>query len=74
MNLAITSSKRLSDLLSDILEISKLETDKVQLQQDRFDLRATVTGVMDIFTKEAERKGLDFKPKLRGTPSYQRHG
>jgi PAS domain S-box-containing protein len=45
-------------LLNDVLDLSKIESGKVELEQIRFDPAKTVQGVADLFAELAQRKGL----------------
>jgi PAS domain S-box-containing protein len=55
---AIRSSKRLTSLLSDILDLSRIEAGKMPLQEVKFDLVCLKEAVMDLFGMEAKNKGL----------------
>ena len=54
------SSEHLSDVIEGLLEISKIEARKLNLQRDTVDLRALIEQLDDMFRPQAERKGLDF--------------
>lgn len=46
-------------LLNDILNFSKIEADKVELEEQPFDLRQTIKGVTDTLALSAHEKGLE---------------
>lgn len=46
---AIQSSKRLNDLLSDILDLTRVEADKLNLTMENFDFRAAISDVRRLF-------------------------
>jgi signal transduction histidine kinase/ActR/RegA family two-component response regulator len=49
VRVALVSSSRLTRLLSDILDISRIESGKLSLQESRFRLSAVRDAVMDLF-------------------------
>eukprot|EP01022_Parablepharisma_sp_SALTPOND_P018454 TRINITY_DN3013_c0_g3_i1.p1 TRINITY_DN3013_c0_g3~~TRINITY_DN3013_c0_g3_i1.p1 ORF type:complete len:1511 (+),score=310.37 TRINITY_DN3013_c0_g3_i1:32087-36619(+) len=55
---AIKSSKRLTGLLSDILDLSRIEAGKLFLQESEFDVLELESAVMDVFALTAKNKGL----------------
>ncbi|WP_419778814.1 PAS domain S-box protein [Maridesulfovibrio sp.] len=59
-NAAVKSSDRLTQLLSDILDISRIEAGRMLLVNKPFDLSETVEEVCQLFTLAAEQKELDF--------------
>ncbi|WP_165188885.1 ATP-binding protein [Caulobacter soli] len=68
----VTSSGRLLEqVLSDILDVSKIEAGQFQLTQAPFDLATLVGGVAELHRASAEAKALDFKwsiqPGLSGS-------
>ncbi len=54
------SSKRLTSLLSDILDLSRVEAGKLGLQAEPFDLPETVRQIQDLFQPIAQQAGLAF--------------
>jgi CheY-like chemotaxis protein len=58
----VTSSGRLLEqVLSDILDVSKIEAGEFQLTPAPFDLTALVGGVAELHRASAQAKGLDFR-------------
>ena len=53
------SARGLLELLNDILDLSKIEADRVELETIDFDLRVTVEGVADTLATKASAKGLE---------------
>jgi len=53
------SARALLELLNDILDLSKIEADRIQLETIDFDLRVTVEGVADTLATKASAKGLE---------------
>ena len=64
------SGQTLLALLNDILDLSKIEAGRLELEEDVFDLETLARGAHAAFTAMAERKGLDFslivQPSARG--------
>jgi PAS domain S-box-containing protein len=53
------SSESLLTVINDLLDFSKVESGKLELEIIDFDLRSAVEEVMDLFAKQAEDKGVD---------------
>jgi PAS domain S-box-containing protein len=58
--LALNSSKRLTRLLSDILDLSVIESGKLAVQSAPFSIMEVCISIRDIFDQEATQKGLTF--------------
>jgi signal transduction histidine kinase len=58
------SGEHLLAMISDILDIAKIEAGKFELLDAPFDLRECVAGVGDMFRLPAEEKGLDFSVEI----------
>ena len=59
VDLAIQSSNRLLRLLTDILDLSRVEAGKLQISTKPFDVRDSVEGVVKLFTPVAKEKKLE---------------
>lgn len=55
------NGKHLSDLLEGLLEISKIEAGRLELQRDEFNIATMLNELADMFAMEASQKGLDFE-------------
>ena len=53
-----TSANHLLALISDILDISKIEAGKLQISRETFDLRAAIDKIVQTFRPLTEKKGL----------------
>ena len=53
------SGNMLLALIDDILSLSKLESGKLNVEEDRFDVREVVDGVVAVLANEAARKSLE---------------
>jgi PAS domain S-box-containing protein len=58
LNIVKENSYSLLGLLDDILDLSKIEAGRAELENVDFDLRSTVEGVTDILTPRASDKGV----------------
>jgi signal transduction histidine kinase/ActR/RegA family two-component response regulator len=54
------SGEYLLAVLNDVLDLSKIEAGKLQLEEVEFDLRRMVEGTWSVFTAAAAQKGLSF--------------
>ncbi len=64
----VRSGKTLLGIINDILDLSKIEAGKLDLEQEDFDLHALVEHTVELFTEGAQRQGLElvcsFAPHL----------
>ncbi|KHK03108.1 PAS domain-containing hybrid sensor histidine kinase/response regulator [Desulfovibrio sp. TomC] len=60
---AVKSSKRLTHLLSDILDLSRIEAGQLTLLEEEFDISSQLEATSDLFALEVKEKGLtlDFR-------------
>ena len=58
---AIQSSKRLTTLLSDILDLSRIEAGMLNIAQDSFDFQDTMDSLSQLFTPAAQQKNLSLR-------------
>lgn len=64
VKIALKSSRRLSVLLSDILDLSRVEAGQMPIRNEPFDLAKTVKQVCDLFYITSREKGLEFKEAI----------
>lgn len=57
-------------IVDDILDMAKLDSGKVMLRRDPFELRRSLTEVGNVFGDAARSKGLEFFCELDGTPDW----
>jgi PAS domain S-box-containing protein len=57
---ALQSSRRLTRLLSDILDLSRVEAGKMDVVSEVFDFRDTMDAIMQLFGPSAKEKNLEF--------------
>jgi signal transduction histidine kinase len=62
--LMMRSGEQLLALINDILELSKIETSKLELQASSFDLYQILDKLSAIYQAKAEAKGLDFETEF----------
>ena len=60
------SSITLHSLINDVLDLSKIEAGKVQLDHSAFNLQRLVKGVINIFKPQADKKGLNLSYEIAG--------
>jgi PAS domain S-box-containing protein len=58
------SGKNLVQLLSDILDLSKIEAHKIELETRNFDLRTEVNGIINLLSLHAQGKGLTLSARI----------
>ncbi|WP_281246280.1 histidine kinase N-terminal 7TM domain-containing protein [Methanolobus profundi] len=61
-----TSANTLLDLINDILDYSKMETGKLELDPEMIDLSHMIEHIIDIVEPNAHEKGLDLKLNIIG--------
>ena len=59
--MAIASTNRLTELLSDILDISRIEAGKLSISRRPFELDGLLASVRTLFAAPAREKGLDLR-------------
>jgi CheY-like chemotaxis protein len=68
-----SSGKRLLALINDVLDLSKIETGRVELQERDFDLWHMLLGLEEMFSLRAETKGLALSfERAPSVPQYVR--
>ncbi len=68
---AILSTKRLTRLLSDILDISRVEAGKMVVRAEPFDLSKTIRRVIDLFQLTSKQSGVKLLYHLDPTIPHQ---
>ncbi|KAK0349054.1 hypothetical protein LTR94_034697, partial [Friedmanniomyces endolithicus] len=58
----------LLDLISDVLDVSRIEADRYQLSLERFDVRETVAAALALVRLQAEDKGVELTSVLPSEP------
>ncbi len=58
---ALQSTSRLTRLLSDLLDLSKIEAGKVEIISEPFDFTDAVQGIVQLFESSAKEKGLELR-------------
>ncbi len=53
------SARTLLTIINDILDLSRIEADKLELDVEEFDLRDCIEGAVELFADEAQKKGLE---------------
>lgn len=60
------SSKHLLMLINDVLDMSKIESSKMVLQNEPFDIFETVNGFVSTVYAQAKGKGIEFRETMEG--------
>ncbi|MDO4544534.1 MAG: response regulator [Bacillota bacterium] len=60
------SSKHLLALINDVLDMSKIESGKIELKNEKFDFRGFIKSLSTIYYSQADAKGIDFDTVLVG--------
>lgn len=53
------SGEHILNLVGDLVDLSRLETGNMKLEEERFDLRTTLRAIVDLFQVETDRKKLE---------------
>lgn len=64
IDVAWESARALADLTNDVLDISKLEAGKLELQVQDFELHKLIEEVINLFSKQAQQKGVQLAYSL----------
>ncbi|WP_207747838.1 response regulator [Clostridium sp. D33t1_170424_F3] len=68
------SSRHLLALINDVLDMSKIESGKVELKQERFDFRAFLENLGSVYYGQAQGKGIAYETVLVGLVDEQLKG
>jgi two-component system phosphate regulon sensor histidine kinase PhoR len=75
-DIIVRNSERLQNLIEDLLELSRLESNEFKLKREKIDLVVVAALVMGLFRERAERKGIqlsaDIPPTLQAVETDQR--
>lgn len=61
-----TSARHLLDLINDILDLSKIEANQLELRIERFNLHEAIENTIALLKPTAEKKGLGFTVEVHG--------
>jgi len=64
LNRARSCGSTLLGLINDVLDLSKIESGCMEIEEIAFDPRAIVQDVVDMFAGEAERKGIELRTNV----------
>lgn len=60
LDAAISASRQLGAVVDDVLDMSKLESGKMRLEIDPFDIREILKDIQTLFSSQAKQKGIAF--------------
>ncbi len=66
VNTILSSGTLLLNLINDILDLSKIEAGRLDLEMNPFDLKLTVTRIVEMFNQRMRQKGLAFRHRFIG--------
>ena len=69
-----SSGKSLLSIVNDILDFSKIEAGKMEIINDDYDLRSTITDLANMIETRAHKKGLDFIVNVDTAMPHLLHG
>lgn len=55
------SSKHLLTLINDVLDMSKIESGKIEIKRDVFDFKAFIESLSTVYYAQAKNKGIEFE-------------
>lgn len=62
----MASSKQLLSLLNDVLDMSKIESGKIEIRKEPFNLRILLENISNMIYSQAKEKGIEFEMNLIG--------
>ncbi|MCB9783576.1 MAG: PAS domain S-box protein [Candidatus Omnitrophica bacterium] len=68
LQVAHKNSQKLSKLIDDMLDLSKLDAGKAEMNFDQVDLESLINFAHLSFRHEAEMKGVEFEKRIQGQP------
>ncbi len=66
LELLKSSGQNLMMLINDVLDFNKIESDKIDLAYNSFDLHKLVSDIIEIFKPKADEKGIDLSFEYNG--------
>ncbi|MEC0169659.1 hybrid sensor histidine kinase/response regulator [Paenibacillus graminis] len=67
MDLLLTISRRMSHLLNDLLDVTRLQDKRIVLQREPLSIQSLVSGVIDMFEFMTEGRALTLKNNIAGS-------
>ncbi len=67
---ALDSSYHLLSVINDLLDISKIEAGKMQLEIEKIYVDELITDVCRLFTVQTDQKGLALESSIKGSPLF----
>lgn len=60
LNIILNSANHLHELITDVMDMTKIEIDKLNIRKEKFDLVKELTNLKDTFNVAIDEKGLEF--------------
>lgn len=64
LDTAETSAEALLQILDDVLDFSRIEAGRLDVEHVPFDLRRTIQGILELFSRQAQLKGLSTRARF----------
>ncbi|MZH01926.1 MAG: PAS domain S-box protein [Nitrospinae bacterium] len=61
LNIIIRSGENLTEVINNVLDLSKIESGKMEIQKEPFDLKVVVKSLVAIYKHQAMEKGIDLE-------------
>ncbi|MFW9825105.1 MAG: sensor histidine kinase, partial [Candidatus Thorarchaeota archaeon] len=60
LKIVLNSANHLNELISDLIDTSKIEADKLDIKKSKYDLIEEILKLKEVFNIDIEKKGLEF--------------
>jgi len=67
VEIAVTSGQSLLQLISDILDLSKIEAGKIEVEMEQFKLDEVIKAILESFRDQARQKAIDIELEYPGS-------
>ena len=64
IDVVLTSSEHLASLVANVLDFSKIDANKLEVEKSEFDLKKLITSSTSLFRQTAKEKGLAFRLEI----------
>jgi PAS domain S-box-containing protein len=61
LNIIIRSGENLTEVINNVLDLSKIESGKMEIQKEPFDLKVVIKSLVAIYKHQAMEKGIDLE-------------
>ncbi|NCC43098.1 MAG: transporter substrate-binding domain-containing protein [Clostridia bacterium] len=64
LNKVMVSSKHLLNLINDILDMSAIESNKIKIAKEQFDIKEVVSTITTLYYSQCRTKGINFEARM----------